>query len=137
MESSVYSELYDPSEPLPSAAAVPTKYDDKTVSSGWDNASTGMALIDAQGTGESDLLIWSKDKIELLEHGTIPTKASGLDGIKDTLSIAVGDYDNDGLADLCILAKQGASLYHNNKGTFAKVIDLPNTAGATTVLWLD
>lgn len=137
MESSFYSELYDPPDPRFSAAAVPTKYDDKVVSTGWDAASAGMALIDAKGTGAADLLVWSKDKVELLEHGVNPAKASGLDGLKDVLSIAVGDYDNDGLADLCILAKTGASIYRNNKGVFEKAIDLPNTAGATQALWLD
>jgi tetratricopeptide (TPR) repeat protein len=137
MESSFYSELYDPPDARSSAADIPTKYKDETVSSGWDIASTGMALIDAEGTGASDLLIWSKDKIELLEQGATTVKSSGLDGIKDVLSIAVGDYDNDGLADLCILTKTGASLYRNNKGVFEKALDLPRTAGATTALWLD
>ena len=137
MEACFYSELYDPAEPRHSAAEGPTKYDDKTISTGWDVASTGMALIDAKGTGASDLLIWSKDKIELLEHGTTHSKTSGLDGIKDVLSIAVGDLDNDGLSDLCILTKTGAALYLNRKGTFAKTIDLPNSAGATKAFLLD
>ncbi len=137
MESSFYSELYDPPDPRFSAAAVPTKYDDKVVSTGWDPATTGMALIDSKGIGASDLLVWSKDKVELLEHGDTLAKTSGLEGLKDVVSIAVGDYDNDGLADLCVLTKTGASLYRNNKGAFEKTIDLPNTAGATRALWLD
>lgn len=137
MESSFYSELYDPPDLRFSAANVPTKYEDKIVSTGWDAATANMALIDSKGTGGSDLLVWSKDKVELLEHGNTPAKASGLDGLKGVLSIGVGDYDNDGLTDLCILTKTGAAIYHNNKGAFEKTIDLPNTAGATQVLWLD
>ena len=137
MESSFYSELYDPAEPRSSASAVETKYVDRTVSTKWDVASTGMALIDAKGAGESDLLIWSKDKVELLEQGAAPVKSAGLNGIKDVLSIAVGDYDNDGLPDLCILTKTGAALYRNQKGVFEKALDLPNAAGATRALWLD
>jgi tetratricopeptide (TPR) repeat protein len=137
MESCFYSELYDPADVRTSAADVPTKYDDTTVSTGWDTASTDMALIDARGTGASDLLIWSKDKVELLERGTTLVKPSGLEGLKDVVSIAVGDYDNDGLADICVLTKSGAALYRNNKGVFEKGLDLPNTAGATVAVWLD
>jgi tetratricopeptide (TPR) repeat protein len=131
MEACFYSELFDPAEARPSAAEVATKYDDKIVSAGWDPATTGMALID------SNLLVWSKDKIELLDHAATPSKSSGLDGIKDVVSIAVGDYDNDGQPDLCILTKSGAALYHNNKGVFTKAVDLPNTAGLTKAVFLD
>ena len=137
MEACFYSELYDPAEARLSAADTPTTYDDKVVSTGWDPASTGMALIDAKGTGSSDLLIWSKDKVELLEHGTTTVKSAGLDGIKDIADIAVGDFDNDGLADLCIITKTGAALYRNNKGVFEKTADLPKTSSATKALWLD
>jgi hypothetical protein len=136
MEACFYSELFDPAEARPAASDVATKYDDKVVSTGWDVATTGMALIDSKGTGSSDLLVWSKDKVELLERGVTPSK-SGLEALKDVLSIAVGDYDNDGLPDLCILTKSGAALYRNSKGIFTKAMDLPNTAGNTKAVWLD
>ncbi len=137
MEASFYSELYDPPDPRPSATGLPTKYDDKLVGTGWDVASTNMALIDSRGDGHTDLLVWSKDRLVLLEHGTDVSRTSGLDGLKNVLSVAVGDYDNDGLADICVLTDAGAAVYHNNKGVFTKTIDLPAAAGSTTALWLD
>jgi thioredoxin-like negative regulator of GroEL len=137
MEASFYSELYDPPDPRPSAADLPTKYDDKTVSTGWSQADTKLALIDSKGLGHSDLLIWSKDRMALLEQGSELSKTSGLDGIKGALSVAVGDYDNDGLPDLCVLTASGATVYHNSKGTFSKAIELPEAAGASQALWLD
>jgi hypothetical protein len=137
MEASFYSELYDPPDPRPSAADLPTKYEDKTVSTGWNQADTKLALIDSKGVGRTDLLIWSKDRMELLEQGRELSKTSGLDRIKGALSVAVGDYDNDGLPDLCILTAGGATVYHNSKGTFTKAVELPDAAGASLALWLD
>jgi hypothetical protein len=137
MEACFYSELYDPPDARPSASEVATQYDNRVVSKGWDAGSTGTAVIDRKGTGASDLLIWSKNRIELLDHASSPVLSSGLEGIKDVLSIAVGDYDNDGFPDLCILTKTGVAIYRNTKGVFSKTIDLPNTAGATKALWLD
>ena len=137
MEWCFYSELDDPPVSRPSAANEPTRYDEHVVSKGWDPSSTGMLVIDSQGNGSTDLLVWSKDRVELLKHGTDLASASGLDGLKDIQSIAAGDYDNDGLTDLCIVTRSGASLYHNNKGVFSKATDLPKTSGITKALWLD
>lgn len=136
MEWNFYAELYDPPEPRPSAADAPTNYDDKVVSKGWDPKTTGMLLIDSEGSGHADLLVWSRDKVVLLKHGT-DAVTSGLDGLKDVRDIAAGDFDNDGLADLCIVTGAGAVVFHNNHGAFAQYAKLPNTSGVTKALWLD
>jgi len=137
MEWCFYAELYDPPEPRPSAENLATRYDDKLVSTGWDAKSSGMLLIDAEGTGHSDLLVWSRNRVALFKRGTDEVKSSGLDGLKNIRSIAAGDFDNDGLADLCVLTDSGATVFRNNHGTFTKYAALPDTAGATTALWLD
>ncbi len=137
MEWNFYAELYDPPEPRPAAADEPTRYDDKIVSTGWDPKTSGMLLIDADGSGHADLLVWSRDRVELLKHGTDLLKTTGLEGLRDVRSIATGDFDNDGLADLCVVTGEGATVYRNNHGTFTKYADLPNTAGVTTAIWLD
>jgi tetratricopeptide (TPR) repeat protein len=128
MEWCFYAELYDPPEPRPSAAKEAARYDDKIVSSG----ASGILAIDPEGSGHADLLVWSRNHVEILKH-----KASGLDNLRDVRSIAAGDFDNDGLVDLCVLTGSGAVLFHNNKGVFAKVADLPGAAGAVKALWLD
>ncbi len=128
MEWCFYAELYDPPEPRPSAAKEAARYDDKIVSSG----ASGILAIDPEGNGHTDLLVWSRNHVEILKH-----KASGLDSLRDVRSISAGDYDNDGLADLCILTGSGAAIFHNNKGVFAKVADFAGTAGAAKALWLD
>ena len=136
MEWCFYAELYDPPEPRPYAGNEPAKYDDKTIATGVDPASH-MLVLDANGTGSADLLVWSPQKVTLYTKGSEPATHSGLESLTGVLSIAVGDYNNDGFADLAILTASGASLYKNNHGTFAKALDIPNTAGARVALWLD
>ena len=136
MEWCFYAELYDPPEPRPYAGADATKYDDHTVASDWDKSSR-MLVLDSDGSGHADLLVWSSNRVVLYKKGTESIASSGLGDLHGVLSIAAGDYDNDGLVDLAILTDAGASLWHNKKGSFVKAIDLPNTNGATAALWLD
>jgi len=136
MEWCIFAELYDPPEPRLTAALEPTRYDDKIVSTGWD-ASAHLLPIDTQGDGRPDLLVWSRYRVELLKRGVEVDKESGLAGLKDVLSIAAGDYDNDGLQDLCVVTTGGVALFHNNKGAFAKAADLLTTGGVTAAVWLD
>lgn len=137
MEWSFYSELYDPPTPRPSAASEPARYDDHVAGTGWNADETGMLVIDSDGSGHTDLLVWSPQRVLLLKRGTEPAKNSGLEGLRDVRDIAAGDFDNDGLPDLCVVTGHGASIYRNNHGSFAKYADLPNTGGATKALWLD
>ncbi len=136
MEWCFYAELYDPPEPRPSAAGEPTHYEDHTASTGWD-AQSGMLAIDSEGSGHADLLVWSRERVVLLKRGTEAAKDSGLDGLRDVRDVSAGDFDNDGLADLCVITGKGATIFHNNHGTFAKYADFPNTVGVTKALWLD
>ncbi|HTW67941.1 MAG TPA: tetratricopeptide repeat protein, partial [Bryobacteraceae bacterium] len=137
MEWSFYAELYDPPVPRESAEDEPTKYDDRPVSTGWDAAGSGMELIDSEGSGHADLLVWSRDRVALFKNGTDERKNTGLESLRDVRSIAVGDFDNDGLAGLCVITGAGATIYRNNKGAFTKFLEVPNTAGVTRALWVD
>ncbi len=125
MEWCFYAELYDPPEPRPSAAKQAARYQDKVVSSG----ASGILAVDPDGSGHIDLLIWSPNSVRFLNY-----KAGGLDNLRDVRSVAAGDFDNDGLADLCVVTASGSTLFRNNKGAFTKVADFPS---ATKALWLD
>ena len=137
MEWCFYAELYDPPDPRPSASRAKTNYDDHVVGKGWNPATSHMLLLDSEGSGHADLLVWSQDRTVLLKRGLNESSPSGLEGLKGALSIAAGDFDNDGLPDLCVLTANGATLFHNDHGKFQKYVDLPDTSGATKALWLD
>jgi tetratricopeptide (TPR) repeat protein len=72
--------------------------------------------------------------VDLLGNGKPQVVKPDLKGI---ISIAAGDYDNDGLPDLCVLTEQGPVLMHNNKGHFERVqANLP--AGRfEKAIWID
>ncbi len=103
MEWCFYAELYDPPQPRPSADQAQTRYDDHLIAKGWDPASSGMLALDSDGSGHTDLLVWSKDRISLYQHGTAETKSLGIEGMSGIVDIAAGDFDNDGFTDLCVL----------------------------------
>ena len=107
-----YAEIYDPPRATTPVAAK-SLYDDRIVTD-----ATGMLLIDAAGTGHTDLLAWSPTAIHLYRNGIEPVNNTGLEQISGAISIAAGDFDNDGLTDLCVLTGNGPKLYRNNKGHF-------------------
>ncbi|MEP6715952.1 MAG: FG-GAP-like repeat-containing protein [Terriglobia bacterium] len=109
-----YAEIYDPPRAV-SPAPAPAKpvFSDRIF-----DAATGMLTIDAAGIGRTDLLVWSAKSVRLYRNGIELAPASGLEKIVGAVSIATGDFDNDGLMDLCVLTETGVSLYRNTKGRF-------------------
>ena len=69
------------------------------------------------------------------------TKKAGLEGAGYGMGVAIGDYDNDGNADLFVTAYGGNRLYHNNgDGTFTEVTEKAGVAGggwSTSAAWID
>ena len=138
MEWSYYAEIYDPIAPRPETDAAPVpKYDDRQVATGFDAATAGMLVLDAFGDRHPALLVWSTKGAQLFKNGATPVADSGLEGLKDILSIAAGDYDNDGLPDLCVVTASGAALYHNRKGRFEKSPQKLPAGRFVKAVWLD
>jgi len=108
-----FAEIYDPPRATTAIPDAKPIYEDRTV-----NEATGMLTIDAAGTGHTDLLAWSATAVRLYRNGTEPVANTGLEEIQGVISIAAGDFDNDGFNDLCILTASGPKLYRNNKGHF-------------------
>jgi FG-GAP-like repeat/ASPIC and UnbV len=138
MEWSYYAEIYDPIQPQPvSEPAPPPTFEDRKLAAGFDPATAGLLALDLDGHRRPALLAWSRKGIRIYRDGTAPVADSGLAGLRDIVSVAAGDYDNDGLPDLCILTASGAQLYHNAHGKFEKSpLKLP--AGRfNKAVWLD
>ncbi len=136
MEWCFYAELYDPPDRRPAALESQIRYDDHLVSRAWDPAKSGLLLLDSEGSGRADLLAWSQDRVALYKNGTEEAKSFGLQDLNGIVDIAAGDFDNDGLPDLCVLTDGHATIFHNNHGTFAKVAEY-SAPGARRALWLD
>ena len=125
MEWSDYAEIYDPID-----------IEDSTL----PPELTRVALPpDASGQlrlGADETLRWSKYGIVISSHGKA-VQGTGLEGLKGVIDVAAGDFDNDGLPDLCVLTEQGPLLFRNSNGHFLRnEANLP--AGRfEQAVWLD
>jgi tetratricopeptide (TPR) repeat protein len=110
-----YSEIYDPaaSPSAPARQARAPVYDDQTLAGTVDPKTAGLALIDTGGKGQIDLLVWSSRGVALYRRGTTLAEDSGLTSLRGVIHIAQGDFDNDGLMDLCVVTSDGPVLYRN------------------------
>jgi tetratricopeptide (TPR) repeat protein len=134
---SIYAEIYDP----PPAPATPTfrgeTYEDQILDGAIDDATAGFAAIDSTGAGQIDLLAWSAKGLALYRNGQTRVDDAGLGNIAGVISVALGDYDNDGLMDLCVLTQDGPLLLHNAKGRFERqAANLPQRRFSRAV-WMD
>lgn len=126
LEWSFYSEIYDPVNSAPANPPAAPVYRATKIADGV----SGFTVFGAS------LLAWSKDKVTLFRNGKTAVVDSGLDDLRDVVSIAPGDFDNDGLLDLCVVTTYGAVLYKNVNGKFRKQVDL--AAGSfRQAVWLD
>lgn len=126
---------------------------------------SGVGLLDYDNDGRLDIFVVNGAPLgDPTPEGTIPEKKSakdwnrlyhqkndgtfedvtakaGLEGAGYGMGVAVGDYDNDGFADLYVTAYGGNRLYHNNRdGTFTDVTQQAGVAGSgwsTSAAWID
>ncbi len=137
----VYAELYDPIQARPAhrdtGAAAKLQFEDRRLPGAVDTKSAGLLVLDADGDGSADLLAWSKNGLLLYRDGKDAVANSGLGGVKDVVSVAAGDFDNDGLPDLCVVTAAGARLFHNAKGRFEESAAKLAPGSYRAALWLD
>jgi len=132
MEWCFFAEIYDPIDmPAPAPRPAPV-YRSERIASGFDRGTPGIAAIALDGGTRAKLLAWSGGKV-----GVYPgAAASGLETLHDVVFIAPGDFDNDGLPDLCVVTTTGVTLYRNVNGKFRKQADLASGSFRQAV-WLD
>ena len=139
VEWSFYSELYDPIDPEADrdGPAAELRFQERPLPGKFDPATAGLLVFDADGDGRPDLLAWSSAGVRLYLGGEKPANVPALAGIEGVVSAAAGDFDNDGLADLCLAGANGAVLLRNTKGRFERV-NLPAPAVRyEKAVWLD
>ena len=138
MEWCYYAEIYETVEPQPADdPPAQLQFADHKLAGHLDPATAGMAVLDLNGDGHVDLIAWSAEGVHVYKDGRTPVAKTGLEGLKHVRSIAAGDFDNDGLPDLCVLTDSRAALYHNAGGIFERhPAELP--AGSyDKALWID
>lgn len=116
-----YAEIYDPRVQAAGYELKIAQFNtDNRLPGSVDAATAGMTLIDSTGGGQTDLLLWSSKGIALFLRGQQAATATGLEGLTGVIDVAPGDFDNDGLMDLCILTARGPELYRNVGGKFVR-----------------
>jgi hypothetical protein len=152
MEWCFYAEIYDPINgpaPAPLPAAV---YRSEQIAGGFDGGAAGVTALILNGGTRPGLLAWSPGKVGVYRatggrgaggRGQARQSASGpgagesgLEGLRDVVFIAPGDFDNDGLTDLCVVTTTGVALYRNVNGKFRKHADIASGSFRQAV-WLD
>ena len=128
-----FAEIYDPPHPSALPESVKQKWSDRVIEEG----ATGLVAIDASGAGRADLLVWSARGVHLYRRGTELARDSGLDEIKGAIFVATGDFDNDGLMDLCVLTEAGPLLYRNLMGHFARIQAALPMRRFERAVWID
>jgi len=99
----------------------------------------GCAFLDYNGDGSLDLLLVGADHLALYRgdgHGrfTDVSQAAGLSGLRGHfLGCAVGDYDNDGFADVYVSGYRTGLLLHNAGGR--RFEDVTREAGLGPQPW--
>jgi len=134
MEWCFFAEIYDPIDAPAPAPLAPPVYRSERIAGGFDTGAAGVAAIALDGGTRPSVLAWSAGKVGMY-RGARPAD-TGLTGLRDVVFIAPGDFDNDGLPDLCVVTTTGAALYRNVNGKFRKQADLA-TGSFRQAVWLD
>ncbi len=141
MEWCYYAELYEPIEarPAPPTEEPPLalRFADTKLAGTADPKTAGVLVMDTVGDGSSDLVVWSRDGIRVYRKGKDPVADSGLGDLKGVLFVAAGDFENSGLAGLCVLTEAGPLLYRNVQGKFVKVPTQLPAGRFERAIWLD
>ncbi len=139
LEWSWYSELYEVLEPAAARRPAPParpRFEAREAGSPGGGAPGGLALLDADADGKTDLIAWNENGAALWSAGT-KLPETGLETLRELLALVPGDLDNDGFADLVVVSRGGAFLLANRAGRFVRsATSLPagNFRGA---VWLD
>lgn len=136
MEWSAYAEIYDPIAESASAPLATPVYRTEKIASGFTGASAGVTAIDLDGGTRPSLIAWSNAGAKLFRDGRTLVADSGLEQLRDVVFVAPGDFNNDGLPDLCVITTRGAELYRNVNGKFRKQADLA-TGSFRQAVWMD
>ena len=104
MEWSFYSEIYDAPPAPPPAPAVRRVYRRRATRRRLRRREPrAQSPSSLDGGVRPSLIAWGNGRAALFRNGTKAATDSGLEDLRDVVSIAAGDFDNDGLPDLAVV----------------------------------
>lgn len=114
-----YSEIYDPKPPRPPADTTPVRFRERKL----PYPATGAIAVGQR------LLTWD-------------TRGMRLDGIRmawlsGMRSAAAGDFNNDGVLDLCVATDNGAQLFESGGGAWRRVSFAGPKESFAKCVWMD
>ncbi len=112
---SFYSELYEPAPAEGAAAEAAPFVFDAAALGNLGEKPLGALTFDCNGDSRADALVWSAGAALALRSGAYGPQAADL-GLAGAAHYAPGDFDNDGLADLCRVDAQGVAVLANVEG---------------------
>jgi tetratricopeptide (TPR) repeat protein len=135
MEWCYYAEILDPID-MPAPPLATPVFRSERIADGFASGNPGVTAIALDGGTRPSILAWSAGRVALFRNGKTLVADSGLEALRDVVFIAPGDFDNDGLPDLCVVTSQSAALYRNVNGKFRKHAVL--AAGSfRQAVWMD
>jgi tetratricopeptide (TPR) repeat protein len=141
MEWNRFSEIDDVPEASPNDTAValrPLSFSPQDLATPLDGASAGLTVFDPDGTGHAVLLAWSKKGVVWWRQGeTAARPVPGLEELRGVVDVAAGDFNNDGLPDLCVLTEGGGALWLNRGGRFEAVATKLPSGHFRKAVWVD
>lgn len=133
LEWSFYAEIHDPIQQVEAPAAgspIAVSFESRKLGTGF----SGIVAADVDGDAKADLVAWGPAGVSVV-HGP---PMSGLEAEKGVASVAPADFDNDGLADLCVVTNTGVKLLVSRKARFEAGPSLGGVkAGVQSAVWLD
>lgn len=136
---SAYAEIYDPVESQGSAA-VPSpraRFRSRVLAGKADPRTAGVVVLDLDGDGKPDVLVWSDSGILLYRGGT-DLVDRGLSALRHVVWVAAGDYNDDGLVDLCVVTNERVLLFRNGRTAGFQPQPIPEVGGGfRRALWMD
>jgi len=135
---SIYSEIFDPIDQVEAdadPAPIAPSFDRRAVLRGLDAETSGLVVVDSDGG--PGVIAWSSKGVRLIVGGARPIEA-GLEQLTGVVTVAPGDFDNDGATDLAVITTAGATLWRNAGGEHFVNSGIPLPAGTfTQAFWLD
>lgn len=137
LEWSWYSEIFDEPEPQsePPVAIAPQWRAEK-LAQGLVVEQSFLRLLDFEADGASDLLVGTGQGLRLFKGGKTSALV-GLEKIGAVVDAAPGDFDNDGMVDLAVIAKSGPLLLRNSGQAFEPFPMALPAGDFRVATWLD